>query len=378
MSAARKCRVGFIGCGALMNRQHIQNAHHSELLEVHTLCDINPEALESTAAKFPPVKRTDDHTQMLADGEVDLVVIAMRPEFHAKFAIESLRAGKPVYVEKPLGETVEKTREVAAASAETGLPVAVGFNRRFAPAYVDVKPLLENRAGEPIVYYRIADHERGRRAEHPRILEEVCHVYDILAWLTGSEPVRVCATEGTHPNDNVITLAFESGASATILSSGKSSIEAPKEHLEVIWDHRAVTVEDFVEARFYGVPGMPPKRNYAGRRNISTPEAIRLSFGADAGLEALLDARRRFNTAIEQKERGEPHDEEALRMPINYVMEKGWQQALEEMGTAVLEGRPPRNANALDGVRATVVALAGQESVETGGAVEIDVSRWQM
>jgi len=374
--ADRLCRVGFIGCGALMNRQHIQNAHHSEMLQVHTLCDIKEEALESTAAKFPPVRKTADYTELLADADVDLVVIAMRPEFHAKFAVESLRAGKPVYVEKPLGETIEKTREVAAVAAETGLPVAVGFNRRFAPAYNDVKPLLADRVGEPVVFYRIADREIGRRAGNPRLLEEVCHIYDILTWLTDSDPVRVYATEGSHHNDNIVTLSFESGATATILSTGKASLENPKEHLEVFWDNRSAFVEDFIEARYFRLPGMPPLKHYAGRTDVNTPAEVSASFGEPGGLEACLKVKRRFNAEWDKMEAGEPYDKAVTAMPVNYVMDKGWQIALEEMGTAVLEGRSPRNANALDGVRATAVALAAQESVAKGLPVDLDASVW--
>ena len=52
---SRKCNVGFIGCGALMNWQHIQNAHKSDACVVHTLCDIKPDVLGRTAGKSPPL-----------------------------------------------------------------------------------------------------------------------------------------------------------------------------------------------------------------------------------------------------------------------------------------------------------------------------------
>ncbi len=374
---AKKCNVGFIGCGALMNWQHIQNGHKSAACVVHTLCDIDPEALERTASKYPPRKRTDDHTTLLADPEIDLVVIAMNSRLHARFAIEALRAGKNVYVEKPLGHTIEETRAVALAARESGKYLAVGFNRRFAPAYLDVRAALEGRGGAPLFYYRIADHERGRRTDISRLLEELCHVFDILTWFSGAEPAEVYATEGYHRNDNQVSLKFADGSIASILSSGRATIGFPKEHLEVVWDHKAATVEDFVEARFFNVEGMPPVKRYRGRGYDGGPSEHVERF-AEEGFEALLDLRRRYSAAFEERERGKAASDEILRLPINYVEDKGWAAALDEMARASVEDRAPGNASAADGVRATAVALAAMRSAETDRPVRLDPAAWTL
>ena len=374
---ARKCNVGFIGCGRLMNWQHIQNAHKSDACAVHTLCDITPEALERTASKYPPQKRTADYRTLLADDEVDLVVIATNADFHARFAVEALRAGKHVYVEKPLGRTVEEGREVARAAKEAERHVAVGFNRRFAPAYLDVKAALEAREGPPMFYYRIADHEQGRRTGISRLLDEICHIFDILVWFAGAEPASVYAAEGFHHNDNLIALKFADGSTAAILSSGRATAELPKEHLEVVWDHHAVVVEDFVEARFFDVEGMPPLKRYRGRAYDGGPSEHVERFAED-GLEALVELRRRAREAEDAQQRGESAPEEIMRLPINYIEDKGWAVALDEMAAAAVEGRAPRNASAVDGLRATAVALAAMRSVETGKAAELDPAQWSI
>ncbi|MBN1808023.1 MAG: Gfo/Idh/MocA family oxidoreductase [Planctomycetes bacterium] len=372
----RTCNVGFIGCGALMNTQHIQNAHKSPVCTVHTLCDINPAALESTAAKFPPVKTTPDYRTLLADPDVDLVVIAMNPAMHAELALAALDAGKPVYVEKPLGESVDEGLAVARRAAETGLQLAVGFNRRFAPAYLDVKPLLDGREGPLLVYYRIADHERGSRRDTVRLHVEVCHVFDILAWFTASEPVSVYATQGLH-NDNTVTVSFADGTAAQVLSSGRSSLEAPKEHLEIVWDHKQVIVTDFIETRFFHVPGMPPLKRYRGRSYLGSPDDHVEAF-ASKGLDYFLALKKRVSDAWDDKDAGRPFDKPLTEYPANYLGDKGWGFALDEMARAVLERRPAANAGAAEGIRASAVASAALRSIQSGNVERLDPSLWRL
>ncbi len=376
MAFSKTCNVGFIGCGALMNNQHIQNAHHSDICVVHTLCDLRPEAIESTGAKFPPVKTTTDYKELLADDDVPLVVIAMNPTMHAPLAIEALASGKNVYVEKPLGHTVEDALQVARAARDAGRHVSVGFNRRFAPAYADLKPFVDDREGSPIIYYRIADHERGGREDTPRIIDEDCHIYDILSWLCDSDPVRIYATAGSHHNDNLITLSFANGSTANILSTGYASLENPKEHLEVFWDHKVAFVEDFIEARYFHIEGAEPVRRYAGRKDVHTPEELVASFAREGGLEESLKSKKAFSDEWEKMERDEPHDKATVSIPVNYIMDKGWGFALDEMALATIDDRAPKNASAIDGARANVVALAAERSVKEGVAVDIDASDW--
>lgn len=377
MASERNCRVGFIGCGHLMTTQHIQNAYKSDTLEVHTLCDINEERLDEIAALYKPKKKTKDYRELLGDAEVDLVVIAMDPSLHPKFALEALEAGKNVYVEKPLGDTIEEAVEVAQSAKEKGLYVALGFNRRFAPAYVDVKPLMSKREKSALVYYRLADHERGRRSKTNRIHVEACHIFDILHWMLDAEPVEVSAVSGGWHNDDIVTLKFDEGSVAVILSSGRAEIDLPKEHLEAIWDHQAVTVEDFVEARFFHVKDMPEVKRYQGRLYDGEVGDHPERFEKE-GLEALLDVRRKCSAAWDAFEKGDTPPSEYFNLHVNYSPEKGWGLALEEMGRATIEGREPRNANALDAVRANVIAEAAMESIKTRAAVTLDRGKWKI
>jgi len=377
MASSRPCNIGFLGCGPLNTEQHIQNAANSRLCVVHTLCDVDAERLQQAVRAFNPRKATRDAASMFADPEVDLVVIATRPEYHAQLAIDALQAGKNVYCEKPLGVTSAEARAVAAAAAKVGRHVAVGYNRRYAPSMQDAQKCIQGRSTGLLLNYRLVDHERGGRENHPRLAEEVCHIYDLCAWLCDADPVSVMATVGTHPNDNAILLSFVDGSQATILSSGRGTNAHPKERLEAFWEHHAVFVEDFIRAEFFNIPGIDPVRYYPGRRNDRTPADLVDSLGRSEGLSAMDATRRRFADTWDAKYRGQPYDQVLAEMPVNYCMDKGWAHALEEMAAATMEKRCPGTADPAAGIRANVVAHAVARSIETHAPATIDASEWQ-
>lgn len=85
------------------------------------------------AKKFSIQNSTTDYQEILDDDNVDLVIVSTRHDSHAKFAIESLHAGKHVFVEKPLAISTEQLEEVKQAVKQSGNTVVVGYNRRFSP-----------------------------------------------------------------------------------------------------------------------------------------------------------------------------------------------------------------------------------------------------
>ena len=377
MTQPRRCNLGFIGCGQLMTHQHIQNAHRSRICRIHTLCDIDVAKMEAVARRYPPVKTTADYRRMLADPEVELVVIAMNPEKHAALAIEALEAGKDVYVEKPMGVSVAECRRIARAAKRTGRRLTTGFNRRFAPAYVDLKPYLSPRTGGLKMFYRIADFERWERADADRVLHEVVHIFDILCFLVGAEPVRVFAVRGTHHNDAIITLEFADRSIASILSTGRTEA-IPKERLEIHWDRRAAEVEAFIEARYYHIPGAPDVTRFAGRvSDKATSLAYVKKFQSAKGLDCLRARCRDSARVYDDYEAGRITREQLVSGAAGYTEDKGWAGALDEMALSILEDRLPRNVTAVEGTRAVVLAEAANKSIATGRPVTLSPRQWE-
>ena len=131
--------------------------------------------------------------------QIDAVLIASRNQHHAAQSLAALRAGKHVFVEKPMALTAEECSELCAAVEETGKQLTVGFNRRFAPFYRELKENLERRNSPAVVQCRInspgisGSYWMADPAIGGAILGEACHFIDLMYWLLDSEPVSVSA-----------------------------------------------------------------------------------------------------------------------------------------------------------------------------------------
>jgi polar amino acid transport system substrate-binding protein len=193
-----------------------------------------------------------DPQAVLDDADTDCVFIATRHDSHARLTVAALKAGKHVFVEKPLALTLDQLAEVlTAATAAPGI-VTVGFNRRFAPMMVEAKAALANRGGPIAMHYRInAGHVPGDNWLHGsegggRIVGEACHFVDALAFLAGGPPVAVEAFSPDGIGDTVsAVLRFADGSTGTILYSSLGDSALPKEYLEVFASGLVIRLDDF-------------------------------------------------------------------------------------------------------------------------------------
>src|SRR5262249_8668007 len=178
----------------------------------------------SVARKYGARACTSDFRDLLASTEIDAVLIATRHHQHAQMTAVALRAGKHVFVEKPLAiDAAGLDAVIEARAAAPDCQLMVGFNRRFSPL---AKALAERMRGEPLVItYRInagsvpATHwTQDPSTGGGRIVGEVCHFIDLMQFLTGSLPTEVSASAagGAHlpgdPDNVVIQLRFADGS----------------------------------------------------------------------------------------------------------------------------------------------------------------------
>lgn len=202
-----------------------------------------------------------DLGDVLKRPDIDLIVIATRHDQHAAQASEALRAGKNVFVEKPLALTWAELDEVRAAYAARPEPalLMVGFNRRFAPAAIALQKEVAGRSGPMVIHYRlnggfIARDSWIQGAEGGgRNLGEACHMYDFFRALTGASVTSISASaiapgaSAYLVNDNfVATLTYADGsvASLTYTANGPKT-GLPKERVEVFCDNRGYVLDNF-------------------------------------------------------------------------------------------------------------------------------------
>ncbi|MDP6380942.1 MAG: Gfo/Idh/MocA family oxidoreductase, partial [Phycisphaerae bacterium] len=257
----RSVNVGLIGAGLF--------AKNILLPVLKKLKGINPVGVATTSGhssvhvgkKFGFSYATTDYKKILDDSRVDSVLIATPHNLHARMVMEALKAGKHVFVEKPLClNRAELTEIVACLTAlETKPKLMTGFNRPFSPLARKARELIENRTCPLVLHYRVNAgymppdhwvHDMG--VGGGRIVGEVCHFIHFLEFLTGSEPVTVfcqaiCGETGKYlgEDNTIINLSFRDGSIGTILYSAQGSKSFSRERVEIFSEDTVVVIEDF-------------------------------------------------------------------------------------------------------------------------------------
>jgi predicted dehydrogenase/threonine dehydrogenase-like Zn-dependent dehydrogenase len=216
-----------------------------------------------------------DPAQLLAREDLDLIAIATRHDSHAELAAAALRRGLATYVEKPLALDFEGLAEVLAAQRETGAPLFVGFNRRWAPLAAE----LRRRLGAPrLMRYRV---NAGRLApDHwtndplvggGRLLGEGCHFVDFLCDQASRDPVRVSAS-GFRSRPELALLAtdnfslrieFADGSVGTLDYAADAPTGPGKERFEASAPGMTAVLDDFRRAVIWDERG---EHRLGGRR----------------------------------------------------------------------------------------------------------------
>ncbi|MHB8658452.1 MAG: bi-domain-containing oxidoreductase [Solirubrobacteraceae bacterium] len=256
----RKVRVGIVGAGSFARGVLMpQIARHADITAVATATGVSARA---SASRFGAALATTDATAVLEHADVDAVVIATRHNTHSDYSARGLRAGKHVFVEKPLALDEHALRELEQAASQAEGVLMVGFNRRFAPLAQRLRDALSDR-GPLLITYRINAGRlpRSHWTHDPevgggRIVGEVCHFVDFAMFLSGAAPIQVDAAGvggGSEPREDSLaaTLRLADGSVAVIVYSALGDSALPKERVEVLGEAGAGVLEDFSELRLY-------------------------------------------------------------------------------------------------------------------------------
>jgi predicted dehydrogenase/threonine dehydrogenase-like Zn-dependent dehydrogenase len=205
---------------------------------------------------------TTDYRELLQDEDVQAVFILTRHGAHAHFACEALRAGKAVFVEKPLALDEDELKEVVRAWHEGSGFLMVGFNRRFAPMTRYVKKRLQGSTGPLVIHCRCNAGYLSPESwvHHPqqgggRIIGEVCHFVDLIQALADGLPTEVYAAAAGGAaaclRDNiVVSLHMDNGSVGSIVYAAGGDKSFSREYVEVIGRGTVATIQDFKSASF--------------------------------------------------------------------------------------------------------------------------------
>lgn len=259
--------IGFIGAGSYAQSYLLPNIPKTKDVVLKGVMTSSSTGSRSVADRFGFEFCTGNAEDILNNNDINTVFIATRHNTHGKYVIAALKAGKNVFVEKPLCFTVDELNEIKSFFASSLMPLSsypllmVGFNRRFSP----LSSILRKRfpPGTMAMLYRVnagfipgnswiqdADIGGGR------VLGEVCHFIDYLTWLNGSLPKTVIASAMNNTgnlNDTIaINLSYENGSVGTILYCTNGSKSLGKEYIEVYQNGCTAVLKDYKEIEIYG------------------------------------------------------------------------------------------------------------------------------
>ncbi len=213
--------------------------------------------------KYGFAETTTDGDQLFTDPATNGVVITTRHDSHARFVLQALRAGKHVFVEKPLCLTLEELAEIEAAYRTSSI-LMVGFNRRFSPPVQKIKSLLQGVGGPKSMVMMVnagaiaADHwTQDLDVGGGRIIGEACHFIDLLRFLAGVPIIsHRRMTMDTATQDTVtLQLDFADGSMGTVHYFANGPKSFPKERLEVFAAGGVLQLDNYRRLTGFGWPG---------------------------------------------------------------------------------------------------------------------------
>jgi len=217
----RELKVAVIGIG-FWGRNHVRVFNELSDTEIVAVCDVNPEIARAAAEKFG-IRAYTDSQEMFRKEEIDAVTLCVWSTNLAYEAMKALKAGKHVFVEKPMASCVSEAREIMELADEKKRHLAVGFIERFNPAVQRFKKLIDDGEIGTIVSAAAKRVSRWpeRIGDIGVVKDTAIHDIDIMRYILGEDPVAVYANAGSLKHERFedyaqIMLTFSGGRTAFI------------------------------------------------------------------------------------------------------------------------------------------------------------------
>ena len=267
--ALNEIGISFFGAGNYATASLLPHFQSKNNINLNGLVTASGRTASSVASQFNFSFCSDNYSDLL-DKNTDAVVITSRHDSHAKAVSNALKARKHVYVEKPLALKVEELIEINSHytnAEETNL--MVGFNRRFAPATLNVLKHFEGNTTPLVINMRINAGQipsshwiQDPKIGGGRIIGECCHFIDLVSYL-GKSHIKTIYVSGVDSmesspllNDNInISIKLENGTVASVLYTSQGSKGMPKESIEVHGGGQSAKINDFKEVKLFNYKG---------------------------------------------------------------------------------------------------------------------------
>lgn len=337
--ASRPLKVGVAGCG-YWGPKLVRNFHDLPGAELAWVCDLCQDRLDHIRGLYPEARATHDYSALLAS-DVDAIAIATPVSTHHRLALQALRAGKHILIEKPLAASVPQAEEIVAEAWRLGRVVMAGHTFVYNPAVEAVRALVESGALGEVYYVNGTRVNLGLFQPDINVVWDLApHDVSILCFVLGMDPDRVSARGGVYVQRQkhivdvaYLTLYFPSGVLADV---------------RVSW-------LDPCKIRRYTVVGSEKMLVY----DDVAPDDKILIYDKGVDVPPYSDTEAEFHMSY--------RNGDATPYPIRWV--EPLRAECQDFVDSIREGRRPRSDGEL-GLKVVKVLEAAQHSLSNGGGRE--------
>jgi predicted dehydrogenase len=324
-------RVGVLGAGQIAQAAHFESCTKARNAELSAICDVADDLRERMVVTHGAHKSYADYDKMLADPEIDAVIIATSDAFHVPASLRALQAGKHVLCEKPLALTVEEAEELGAAVKKLGRVFQVGHMKRFDPGIEAAKTFIDAEMGQLVAlkaWYCDSTHRypmtdavqplvvASANARKPKdnpkadmrrylMLAHGCHLIDTARHLAGDiVAVRARLSERAGMRSWFVDVAFANGTlghldlTVAVRMDWHEGFQIYGENGSIIaktfnpWYYKSSEVDIFRERdggsfRVLGADGHFYRRQLEGFADVILHSAVQKGANADDGIASV-------------------------------------------------------------------------------------------
>ena len=253
--------VAVLGAGNFCKSQILpeMSKHNINIKYILSESGLNSNQL---AEKYKINFNSTDINEILNDNQVESVIISTRHDSHAKYIIESMKSGKKVFVEKPLGITLKEIEDVAKVyNQNKGASLMIGFNRRFSKHLKYLRDEVGEKLSNISITMNAGDIPLNHWVHDPkigggRVIGECCHLIDVAVFIAGSLVKSICMNgldnKTAIHNDNVsILIKHVNGTNTSINYFSNGSRNFPKERVDVFYAGKIMSVDNYKTTTSY-------------------------------------------------------------------------------------------------------------------------------
>jgi myo-inositol 2-dehydrogenase/D-chiro-inositol 1-dehydrogenase len=254
----KKVILGIIGAGRI-GRLHAENLRYFPNVQVKSISDLFVTHTQQWAKEIGILNITDDYRQILADQEIDAVLICSPTDTHPQILMEAAKAGKHIFCEKPISFSLGESQKAVKIASEQRVKLQVGFNRRFDHNFQRARAMVAaNEIGVPHLIKITSRDPEPPPAEYiahsgGMFMDMSIHDFDMARFLTGSEIVEVYVQGATlidpvfdkyqDVDTAIISLRFANGALGVIDNSRKA-VYGYDQRVEIFGSEGCIRIEN--------------------------------------------------------------------------------------------------------------------------------------